>query len=714
MASPARLAGAILVTTLAFGADKPKLWSLQPVVRPDPPSATRNPVDAFLAAKHAELGLHPNGPADKATLLRRVYFDLVGLPPPPAEQERFLADSAPDAYEKLVDRLLGDSQHGVRWARHWLDVLRYADLDGLDGSVMPAAPGIHRWRDWVINALNRDMPYDQFVRAQILGNRHGGYTSLSATGRRSRGEANPQDQFALGFLARAAITRSDRDQDIAFAAVETVSSAFLGMTVACAKCHDHRFDPIRQSDYYGMKALFDPLVLRRVVTATPAEIDANGEALEAYRRAKEPIDDAVEKLIEPYQKRLFDERVGMLPPDVQAIYRKPERQRTVAEQKIHDDYFPVVRIDPPKLKEIMPADTIARYDELLRKQRSVRRPPDLPAHYIVEEDATRAAKPAYILTSGDPARPEKDKPVKPGFPLQPEGIDFRDGRREGFVDWLTDPSNPLFARVAVNRIWQWHFGEGLHKSTSDFGTLGGKPSNPKLLDFLAAEFVARGYGMKWLHRLILTSDAYRMDSRPDPRHTESNSRIDAANTHLWRFRLKRLEAEPLWDAILASSGDLDTSVGGKSFQARIPDSQQAIFLPRDGTFETTTNRRGIYMARGYIPSTEVMSNFLLTFDVDDGRTPCPVRSQAVTAPQALFTMNSGMLEKATDKLAARVRTASQGDLRAAINLAYRETIGRAPANDELDRALSHVAGDAARLKSLAWMLYNLDEFLFVR
>jgi hypothetical protein len=398
----------------------------------------------------------------------------------------------------------------------------------------------------------------------------------------------------------------------------------------------------------------------------------------------------------------------MLPPDVQAIVRKPDHKRTIAEQKTADDYFPVLRIDPPKIKEIMPKAEIAKYDALLKQQGSLRRPPGLPAHWIVEEDSARRSQPSYILTSGDPARPEKDRPVKPGFPFQPADLDFRDGLREGFVSWLTAKENPLFARVAVNRIWQWHFGEGLQKNPSDFGLLGGRPSHPKLLDYLAAEFADHNYSMRWLHRLIATSDAYRRSSLPNA----ANQKIDGANTYLWRFRLLRLEAEPLWDAILSSAGDLDLTIGGKSFQLVNPDKKQSIFLPKEGTFSAGTNRRAAYMTRGFIPSTEVMAHFLQSFDVDDGRTPCPVRTQTITAPQTLFTMNDKLVEQASAQLAKRV--ASEPDMPAAIRRAFRETIGRPPTSAELDRALSFTGNDPAGLKQVAWLLYNLDEFLFVK
>jgi len=685
----------LFAATLAAQPPKLKLWSLQPVSSPAVPAGAVHPIDAFLAVQHKAKGLRANGPADKLTLLRRATFDLTGLPPTPTEQDAFLADNSPGAFEKLIDRLLANEQHGVRYARHWLDVLRYADIDGNDGGTMPANGSIYRWRDWMIQALNEDLPYDQFVRAQILGNRFGGRPTLTVFGTRSKPEAVPQDQFALGFLSRAALTGNDRDQDIAIQAVETISAAFMGMTVACAKCHDHRFDPIKQSDYYAMKALFDPLVLRRVPLATPQEIYAYGKALDAYRRKKEPVEQAIEKLIAPYHDKLYAERVSMLPPDVRAIVLKPERKRSEAEQKTADDYFPVLRIDPPKLKEIMPADVVEAYDVLLKQQREIKAPPGLDAHVIVEEDSARLQQPTYILTSGDPTKPEKDKTIAPGFPFQPADTDFRYGRREGFVDWLTDKENPLFARVAVNRVWQWHFGEGLQKSPSDFGLLGGRPSHPQLLDYLATEFTRHNFSMKWLHKFVMTSAAYQMSSVPNA----ANQKIDPANASQWRFRLKRLEAEPLWDSILSSAGDLDLTVGGKSFQ-----------IVKAG--EAKTNRRAAYLTRGYIPSTEVMAHFLQSFDVDDGRTPCPVRTQTITAPQALFSMNDPLIEQATAKLADRAQKA--GELPAAVQLAYRETIGRPPSATELDRALSYLGDDPAKLKGLAWLLYNLDEFLFVR
>jgi hypothetical protein len=396
------------------------------------------------------------------------------------------------------------------------------------------------------------------------------------------------------------------------------------------------------------------------------------------------------------------------------MIRKPERDRTPDEQKIFDDYYPVLRIDPDKIQEVMTKDEVVKYKALMKEQGAISRPPALAAYWTVEEDPALLKQKSYVLTTGDPKKPEMDNPVEPGFPFEPAGMDFRDGRREAFVEWLTAPQNPLFARVAVNRLWGWHFGEGLQRVTSDFGLLGGRPSNPKLLDYLASEFVAHDYSMKWLHRLMVTSDTYQLSSKAEPAQVSRNTPVDARNTYLWHFRLQRMAAEPIWDSIHYAADDLDLAVGGKSFQLSNPDQKQRIFLPKDGNGDARINRRGVYMVRGYIPSTDVMNNFLTSFDVDDGRTPCPVRTQTVTAPQALFTMNGELVEKESEKLAALVLKESSGEISTAVNVAYQRTLGRKPTPAELDYSLTYIAQDPERMKELTWLLFNLDEFIYVR
>src|SRR6185436_4643849 len=384
------------------------------------PEESSNPVDAFIAAEHRSKRLTPVGKTSKSALLRRVYLDLIGIPPTPAEQEAFLNDISPGAYEKVVDHLLASEQHGVRYARHWLDVLRYADAD----ERMTAAGGIHYWRDWMIYALNSDMPYDQFVRTQLTGYRTTERTQMANVGVRSKLEPRADDVFALGFLARGDVVRDGKNtQEMPIMAVETISTAFMGMTVGCAKCHDHMYDPIGQEDFYAMKALFDPLVLRKVPLASAADLVAAGKAAAEIEKKRGPAQRALDEFVAPFQARLYEERVLMLPAEVQVVIRKPERQRTVAEQKVADDYFPILRIDGDKLTESMPPDARRKYEELQRKLNDEgggdngRRGPGLSVFYTVEVDPLREQEKSYILTSGDPLRPEKNHEVKPGWPL---------------------------------------------------------------------------------------------------------------------------------------------------------------------------------------------------------------------------------------------------------------------------------------------------------
>lgn len=694
--------------------DFPELWSLKPLVRPPVPvaAAGTNPIDAFVQDLYVAKKLTPVSPADRRTLMRRVYLDLIGIPPTPTEQDAYLSDKSPDAYEKLVDRLLASEQYGVRYGRHWLDVLRYADAE----ERMYAAPGIHYWRDWVINAINADVPYDQFVRAQLTGYRTNERTTMQAVGHRTRLERRPDDLFALGFLARGAVSRDGKDLgELQISAVETVSTAFMGMTVGCAKCHDHMFDPIRQKDFYAMKALFDPLVIKKETLATPSELVDYGKQFGEYEKLRVSAERPVTALIEPYRAKLYTDRVAMLPADIQAVINKAEKQRTPAEQKIADDYFPVLRIDPDKIEEVMSDSDKKAYKELRGKLNKLaeNRVKELPAFWTVETDHALELEKSYILTSGDPERPEKDHPVDPGWPFYSGEKDFREGRVEAFSDWLTAKENPLFARVAVNRLWQWHFGEGLQKSPSDFGFLGGQSASQPLLDWLASEFIERGYSQKAMHKLMLTSNVYRLASFGDKELTKKNLAADPSGRFLWSFRLQRLEAEPIWDSILTAAGNLDTSLGGPSFdiEARGPRGG-----PKNGEAqaEAKLNRRGAYIIRGFSTSREVVPNFLQAFDVDDGRAPCPVRTQTVTAPQGLFMMNSPEIEKAATLFAERLKKESAGDAGKAVDLAYRIALGRPPSPGEKDNALTYVGANPNRLKDLAWLIFNLDEFIYIQ
>ena len=540
---------ALLLCGIALSAPKQgvELWSQKPVVRPSGAGGatqSKNPIDAFIARELKKRGLRPAGPADKATLLRRVYLDLIGLPPTPAEQDAFLKDESPDAYEKVVDRLLADPQHGVRYGRHWLDVLRYADVD----ERMYAQAGIHLWRDWVIHELNRDLPYDQFVRAQLTGYRNE-RTRVSDIGIRSRIEPRPDDMFALGFLARGGVSRDNKDTgELPIVAVETVSTAFMGLTVGCAKCHDHMYDPISQKDFYAMKALFDPLVVKKVTLATPAEIlknaDAAEDALKARAAAEAPLRAQLAALEGPIRKRLEEERILMLPAEAQAAVRKPERQRTFAEQKMVDDYFVPLRVDPIKVKELLPEADRKKFDELTKQiaalgggrgggaVRPCRR--SGPSKSI----AAGRRRPATSSPAANPIVPRRTNRSSPaGRSRRPNRISATAGSK-ALPTGSPRRRIPFFARVAVNRLWQWHFGEGLQKSPSDFGTLGGVPTQSRAARLAGG----RVCGAQIQHEGDEPPDGHLRDLpagilASTPSRVSANSKIDPANDYLWTFPL---------------------------------------------------------------------------------------------------------------------------------------------------------------------------------
>lgn len=684
--------GVFLVVAAALYAQetkpKPALWSLRPVVRPELPTGGGNPIDVLVARKQEQKGLSPAGRAEKATLLRRLYLDLLGLPPSPEAVDAFLADASPEAYTKVVDRLLNDPQHGVRYARHWLDVLGYADVD----HGMLAEPGIHHWRDWVITALNRDVPYDQFVRAHVAGD-------LSA---------NPGDVFATGFLARAAHSPVDRTEEVAFAAVEKISSAFMAMTVNCAKCHDHMYDPISQRDYYAMKALFDPLLPDKRLLASADEILRHPDVLENWKARQDAIQARMDVITRPYEKQIFEERMTFLPKDVEAVFRKDPAARTSEERAIVKRYETVVVPDARKFRDVMKPDETVRYEAIRKELTELRRdPPVIPAFWSVRVDAERAAAKSHLYLGGD--RTKKGAEVQPGFPFAPQDVAFKGDRRQAFLGWLTAPENPLFARVAVNRLWQWHFGEGIAATPSDFGRTGQMPVNPALLDWLASEFVQRKFSMKAMHRLIVTSGLYQRSAVVPPDQEAANRAIDPGNKHLWKFPVRRLDAEAIRDSVLQAAGTLDTSIGGRSFRGEDIMERRVMSAPVTGHYDTRSNRRGIYMGRGADTSMNMLPSYLSLFDAEDGHTPCARRERSVTAPQVLFLLNGSLVQEASKKLAKRLEPA--GD---PVHYGFKLVLGRPPSPAERDVALSYLQGaGAARLEGFSWMLMNLSEFVFL-
>ncbi len=689
-------------------------WAYRPVVKPSVPAVKHpewvvNEIDAFIVAGYEKKNLTPAPLAGRASLLRRVSYDLIGLPPTPEELAVFVGDFSPNDYGKVVDRLLANEQHGVNYARHWLDVLRYADVD----ERMSASSGIYRWREWVIHALNRDLAYDQFVKMQLMGDLMD----------------DPAAIFATGFLARGAERGfqvemdKKRSHSLAFAAVETATAAFLGATVGCAKCHDHMFDPIRQEDYYGLKAIFDPLVPEKRTLAGADQQALYTLAVEHYERRKKELEQLQDEFLAPFKEKLQADRIREFPPIVQEAFKTPENQRTPEQKKLADDYAPIVRIDLIKYKEVMTAEQIRIYDSLRVPLQDLAQPVEPENFWTVREDEERAKQKSFILETGEPDQP-KDEVGRmfhigsDGFEAPPtpgEGKRFTTGARQRLVEWLVHPKNPLFARVLVNRLWQWHFGIGLVKTPSDFGTLSEPPSHPALLDWLASRFVESGYSMKAMNRLIVTSRTYQLASAS----SAANESIDPDNVMLWRMPVRRLAAEELRDSVLWLAGKLDLKLGGKSFTER-PDQYQFGSRAVIGNFDRETNRRAVYMGRGYNATAEMMPHFLHVFDADNGKVPNPVRNRSITAPQALTLMNSPLVEGASRDFGGRLRKLAKDDVAKAVELGFRMALSRPPTAAEQQSTLEHLKScrecDAATqgAEKLAWLLMNMDEFLFVK
>ncbi len=589
-------------------------WSLRPVSRPESPAVrdpswARSPVDPFVLAKLEASGLAPAPEATRGALIRRVTFDLTGLPPTPGEVDAFLADPSPVAYESLVDRLLGSPQLGVRWARWWLDLARFGESHGFEFDEF--RPDAWRYRDWVVDAFNRDLPFDEFARLQMAGDvlKPGDPSAVEATGFLVAGAYDTVGQNQLS-EARKAVVRADEIEDI----VGTVGQAFLGLTVHCARCHDHKFDPIRQAEYYRMAS-----------------------ALGGVRAGTRDLDPAGSRPRGPKAAR------------GRKAYAVAPREPGVG--KVH------LRGNPAQPGDAVSAGGVA-------------------------------------AVSGAPA----------DFGLAPDAPEAT--RRARLAGWVAGPDNPLFARTIANRLWQAHFGVGLVETPSDLGFNGGIPSHPELLDRLASEIRERGWSLKAMHRLIVTSAAYRQSSRPDP----AASAKDAGDRLVWRKAPARLEAEMVRDAMLAVSGKLDPRLGGPSFMdhamVRPPGSASMLYV-QAAPGEPGHDRRTLYRAW----SRGGRSALLDAFDCPDPSATSPRRAVTTTPLQALAMMNNALVLHLADASAGRLAREAGPEPARQVELAYRLAFGRGPEPEERDQAVRVVARFGAA--TLARALFNSGEFLYL-
>ncbi len=765
-------------------------WAFQPVGDPKPPQVretawVRNDIDRFILSRLEAKGLRPAPAADKLTLLRRVTYNLTGLPPTPDEIDAFLADFAPDAFAKVVDRLLASPHYGERWGRHWLDVARYADSTGMDEDHI--YPHAWRYRDYVVQAFNEDLPYDRFVKEQVAGD---------LLPPRKPGASKEPGIVATGFLALGPKPLAQQDRVLAVYEVvdeqiDSVSKAFLGLTVACARCHDHKFDPILTKDYYSLASIFASTISYRnmgrpgavsYLHVTPLDPDAYGRyqahrwrmygkqlemeeahardsarewslerpkiadyltaAWRTYKRAGEHNLDPreVDKWLcwllstgdearQGYLKKWFEadeSTIGDVAREYQEQYLKSAekwdnrldgwrkrfaielvQERTLPARPVfsaeEDPFFAAATSDggPMDFRDTTAVAVLRRE----WKQLEDTLPEEPPLANAVCEGPSVEQR---VFVRGDLHSP--GDPVPKRFPIVLAGdsqptIASGSGRLE-LARFLTDPANPLTARVMVNRIWQWHFGEALVRTPNNWGTTGESPTHPELLDWLAKRFIESGWSVKAMHRLILQSSAYQMSAQASPETREA----DPAN-RLWsRFNRVRMSVEQIRDSFLALGGSLDATVGG----SLLPGKGNR---PRVDPDKMTRRTLYIPVRRGSIPTV------LATFDYGDATTSSEGRSRTNVAPQALFMLNSAFANEQALGFAKRLLDEPGLSDRKRVERAYRIAFTRNPDANEIDEALAYTAELARRLdpddaqvrawQSLCHVLLSANEFLYL-
>jgi hypothetical protein len=701
----------------AAGSGKAALWSLQPLRKPPVPLAVpgwgRNPVDAFIAAKLAEKRLTPSPEADPATLIRRLTYDLHGLPPTWDEVRAFVNDRSPGAYEKLIDRLLNSPRYGERWGRHWLDVAHYGESHGYDKD----KPRRNAWpyRDYVIRAFNHDKPYARFVEEQLAGD--------------VLWPDDPEATVATGFIAagpwdfvgHAELREGTTDKQITRLLdrddmVMTTMSAFVSMTAHCARCHDHKFDPIPQEDYYSLQAVFAgvdradrPYDLDRGIYAARRALLEKRRSLMVHLR---PLREEEANASSPELKKL-DETLSALKTDF-ADSKKPELQAQINQLTAQRKAMVQALLSESTREGIarLTADLAGLDKEIDRLGK-----PHLvyaAASFFDQQGTFTFAiepRPITVLQRGSVESP--GKPVGPGalscvpslpsrFPIkpgEPEGA-----RRAALAHWITDSNNVLTWRSIVNRVWQYHFGAGIVDSANDFGHMGSEPTHPELLDWLAVTFREQGGSLKQLHKLILMSATYRQQSL----NVAANVKVDAENRYLWRMNRQRLDAESVRDGVLAVSGKLDLTMGGPSAeQFWFKDDHSPVYdYSRFDIDSPASYRRSVY--RFLVRS--VPDPFMDRLDCPDSSLITAKRNTTITAIQALALLNNPFMVRQAEFVAARVKSLSP---QAAEQIAwlYRIALGRDPRPAESQRLMPFAAQHG--LENAARAILNSNEFLFV-
>ena len=693
-------AGAVFPSGGPSVAAVPTWWAFQAPVRPVGAN-----IDHFITAKLQEKGLKRAAPADKLTLIRRATFDLHGLPPSKSEIDSFLADSGPDAYAKLIEKLLASPRYGEKWGKHWLDLARYGDTSGFEQD--PYLLYSWRYRDYVVKSFNDDKPYDRFIKETIAGD--------------EIFPEEPEAQQGTGFYAvgtnRDLLFKQEKENRVETLTdfTDTTAGVFLGLTVGCARCHDHKFDPIPQRDYYRLQAVFMPHLKTRVFLhynqARGYDLNENTRTFRLQELGTQMM-----ALLDPHRKALREATLAQRSPEVALAFHTLDDQKTPEQKKITDQFQKEVEPTDAQVFATLSKEEQARLDSIEKKLvamfKNFQPGPFSPGLTDLSRESPRTFMPAKGGSDGEE--------VVAGYPTAVGGGDIpvapltaeTSHRRKGLAEWIASPANPLTARVMVNRIWQYYFGRGLVATPSDFGTRA-TASNQQLLDWLATEFVEQKWSFKAMHRLILNSETYRQSSKPSPKALE----MDPDNTLVSYFTRRRLEAEEVRDSILAASGALNLKMGGRPVVPTLATEElYGMSQPLNNAWIVTEDtrehdRRTIYM----IARRNFRMPLLEAFDQPEGVLSCSRRDSSTTAPQSLSLLNGRFTLAQAKALAAQL--ASEAD---PVTAAWQRLFGRNPdafeaarMNKFLVQQTQHLGSKPAALTELARGLFNLNEFLYV-
>lgn len=699
---------------------QPTWWSFQKLKRPTVPPGASSPIDAFVLAKLKEQKLVPVGKAGRRALLKRLSIDMLGIPPTPEELESFEADRSPDAYAKVVDRMLASPRYGERWGRHWLDVVRYADTGGFETDIY--FPNAWRYRDYVIQSLNEDKAYDRFVKEQLAGDElypddldlDGGFKipeskvkNLNATIGTGMYTIGPAYHEAALFGGQV---RYEWLTDV----VDTTGEAFFGLTLGCARCHNHKFDPITQKDYHAMMAVFAGSEEKEVPVVSQFATFGLKSGYPSWLKVEE-LKGAIQRIDQAARKRVVDAVRQRFGADVLAAYDTAVDKRSVVQRTL------AAKLEAAMTEAGLQENAEGKEADIpLTAKESEEREAlvvDLGKAALkanpVAQTATvlghAAVTPTIHITHRGDWR-AKGEAVGPAFPAMLAGgktidddPDKKLARRKALALWLSEPDHPLTARVMVNRVWHWHFGRGIVGTPNDFGRQGEEPTHPELLDWLASEFVSQGWSLKKLHRMILLSDTYQRSTEAH----EGNAKVDANNRFLWRMNRQRLDAETLRDSVLAVSGDLNLKMGGRPVIPKLSKEEYTVMWARnqwpEAMDEREHTRRSVYL---YVKRTFPMP-MLSTFDTPDSSMSCSRRDNTTVAPQALTLMNGDFMVGQAKQLAAKLRSAYPGSTAKQVETAWQRILGRLPKPAEREKAAT------VSLEQICLALLNTNEFVYL-